>query len=69
MPAGCEIIEHSYLPGLRGLMERIVSDNVYQNVPVVRIIFAPALYWWMLCMYMAVIIYRRKYKMLILSCS
>lgn len=65
MPAGCEIIEHSYLPGLRGLMERIVSDNVYQNVPVVRIIFAPALYWWMLCMYMAVIIYRRKYKMLI----
>lgn len=65
MPAGCEIIERSYLPELRGLMERIVSDNVYQNVPVVRIIFAPALYWWMLCMYMAVIIYRRKYKMLI----
>lgn len=65
MPAGCEIIEHSYLPGLRGLMERIVSDNVYQNVPLVRIIFAPAFYWWMLCMYMAVVIYRRKYKMLI----
>ena len=28
MPAGCEIVEHSYLPGLRAFMERIVSDNV-----------------------------------------
>lgn len=65
MPAGCEIIEHSYLPGLRRLMERIVSDNAYQNIPVIRMIFAPAFYWWMLCMYMAVTVYRRKYKLLL----
>lgn len=42
MPAGCEIIPHSYLPGLREWMEKIVSDNEYQRVPVLRIIFAPA---------------------------
>ncbi|MDE6387340.1 MAG: hypothetical protein K2L82_05970 [Lachnospiraceae bacterium] len=65
MPAGCEIIERSYLPGLRAYMERIVSENSYQKLPVVRIIFAPAFYWWMLCMYMAVMIYRRAYKMLL----
>lgn len=65
MPAGCEIVEHSYLPGLRACMERIVSDNVYQKVPVLRIVFAPAFYWWMLCMYIAVSIYRRQYGLLL----
>ena len=65
MPAGCEITEHSYLPGLRAFMERIVSDNSYQKLPVIRLIFAPAFYWWMLCMYMAVVIYRRKYRLLL----
>lgn len=65
LPAGCEIVPYSYLPGLRTLMEKIVSDNVYQRIPVLRIIFAPAFYWWMLCMYMAVAIYRRKYVMIL----
>lgn len=65
LPAGCEIIPHSYLPGLRTLMEKIVSDNAYQKLPVLRISFAPAFYWWMLCMYMAAAIYRRKYIMLL----
>lgn len=65
MPAGCEIVEHSYLPGLRSIMERIVSDNIYQRIPVIRVIFAPAFYWWLLCMYIAIVIYRRKYIMLL----
>ena len=65
MPAGCEIVEHSYLPGLRAAMERIVSDNAYQKLPVIRMIFAPAFYWWLLCMYAAAAIYRRKYRMLL----
>lgn len=65
MPAGCEIVEHSYLPAVREGMERIVSDNVYQRLPVVRLIFAPAFYWWMLCMYIAAVIYRRRYELLI----
>ena len=65
MPAGCEIVEHSYLPALRAGMERIVSDNVYQKLPVIRLIFAPALYWWLLCMYIAKVIYRKRYELLI----
>ena len=65
MPAGCEIVEHSFLPGLRAAMERVVSDNSYQKVPVVRILFAPAFYWWLLCMYLAAAIYRREYRLLL----
>lgn len=65
MPAGCEIVEQSVLPGLRRGMERIVSDNVYQKWPVIRIIFAPAFYWWMLCMYMAAALYERRYLCLL----
>ncbi len=68
MPAGCEIVPRSYLPGLRGLMEKIVSDNEYQRIPVLRIVFAPAFYWWMLCMYIAVAVYRRKYVMVLPVC-
>lgn len=65
MPDGCEIIENSYLPDLRAAMERIVTDNIYQNIPVLRILFAPAFYWWMLCMYVATVIYWRKYQLLL----
>lgn len=65
MPAGCEIVEHSFLPGLRACMEQIVSENCYQKIPVVRLIFAPAFYWWMLCMYMAVALYTRRYRLLL----
>lgn len=62
MPAGCEIVQHSYLPRFRAFMEQIVSDNAYQKLPVIRIIFAPAFYWWLLCLYIAVAVYRRQYR-------
>ena len=65
MPAGCEIVEHSYLPGLRTAVERVVSDNAYQSIPIVRVIFTPAFYWWLLCMYMAAVIYSKKYRLLL----
>lgn len=65
MPAGFEIPQQSRLPKLRVWMERIVSDNRYQNIPVVRILFAPAFYWWLLCLYIAVILYRRDYPLLL----
>ncbi len=65
MPAGFEIPQQSLLPKLRARMERIVSDNSYQNIPGVRILFAPAFYWWLLCLYMAVTIYRKQYLLLL----
>lgn len=64
MPAGYEIIEHSYLPKLRLFMERLISDNEYQKIPVLSVIFAPAFYWWMLCLYIAFFLYRKEYGML-----
>lgn len=60
MPAGCEIVERSFLPGLRAFMERIVSDNVYQKLPFVRLLFAPALYWWLLWLYLVAALYQKR---------
>lgn len=60
MPAGCEIVEKSFLPGLRAVLERIVSDNAYQKVPFIRLLFAPALYWWLLWFYLTAALYRRE---------
>lgn len=62
MPAGCEIVEHSFLPGLRVFMEKIVSDNEYGKLPVVRLLFAPALYWWLLYLYLVAALYQKKYR-------
>ncbi len=64
MPAGYEIVEHSYLPKLRLFMERLISENEYQKIPVLPVIFAPAFYWWLLCLYIAFFLYRREYGML-----
>lgn len=65
MPAGCEIVEHSLLPGLRAFMEKIVSDNRYEKWPAVRLLFAPALYFWLLYFYLAAALYRKKYRALL----
>lgn len=65
MPAGCEIIEDSKLPGLRRAMEEIVSENRYQELPVVSVIFAPAFYWWLLVLYAADAVYRRRWERLV----
>lgn len=62
MPAGFEVEEHSLLPGLRAFMERIVSDNAYGRIPVVRLLFAPALYWWLLYLYLVTALYRKRYR-------
>lgn len=61
MPAGCEIVEHSLIPGLRALMEKIVSDNAYSRLPVVWLFFAPAFYWWLLYLYLVTALYRKRY--------
>lgn len=62
MPAGCEIVEHSLLPGLRAFMEKMISDNAYRKIPVVRILFAPALYWWLLYFYIVAALYKKRYR-------
>ena len=65
MPAGCEIVPDSKLPGLRNFMEEIVSENRYQAIPLLSVIFAPAFYWWWLAFYVTSAIYRKRYEKLI----
>ena len=67
MPAGCEIVPHSYLPGVRALMEQIVSENKYQKIPVLSVIFAPAFYWWLLALYVTKASYQRRYDRMIIA--
>ena len=43
-------------------LERIVSDNAYGKIPVVRLLFTPALYWWLLFLYMVTAFYRKRYR-------
>ncbi len=62
MPAGCEIVRHSYLPGLRSFMEEIVSENAYQKIPVLSVIFAPAFYFWLLALYVTAKLYQKEYE-------
>ena len=62
MPAGFEIVEESKLPGLRDFMEEIVSENRYQDIPVLSVIFAPAFYWWLLVLYLASAVYQRNWR-------
>lgn len=62
MPAGFEVEEHSLLPELRGFMERIVSDNAYRKIPLIRLLFAPALYGWLLYLYIVTAFYRKRYR-------
>lgn len=62
MPAGFEIVEDSRLPGLRNFMEEIVSENRYQDIPVLSMIFAPAFYWWLLVLYLASAVYQRNWR-------
>lgn len=62
MPAGFEIVEHSLIPKLRAFMEKIVSDNAYSEIPVIRLLFAPALYWWLLYLYIVAALYRKNYR-------
>ena len=62
MPAGFEVEEHSLLPELRAFMEKIVSDNAYSKIPLLRLLFAPALYGWLLYLYIVTAFYRKRYR-------
>ncbi len=60
MPEGFEVIRRDYLPGIHDMMESIVSDNSFEKIPVVRFIFAPALYVWILAAYACTCMVRRE---------
>lgn len=45
---GYGIVHKSRLPGLEAFLERAFSANEYQKIPVVSLLFSPALYFWIL---------------------
>lgn len=51
MPEGFEVYNETKIPWLRDFFERIVSDNAFENIPVLRLLFAPALYFWIFVLY------------------
>lgn len=65
MPPGFEVEQDSALPGLRAFLERIVSDNAYQRLPLVPLLFSPALFWWLLWLYLVAALYWGKRRELI----
>lgn len=59
MPDGFRLKYESKIPWLKSALESLVSDNSFEKVPVVRLIFAPALYVWAMFLYMYVQIEKR----------
>ena len=60
LPPGFEVDPSNYLPWLRDLYETIVSDNAFEEIPFVNILFAPATYIWILVAYAYVSRVRRN---------
>ena len=60
MPAGFQVEPAPVLPGLRDALERLVTDNAFQGIPVVRLIFSPALYVWINSAYIYGALVRRR---------
>lgn len=54
MPEGFEVKEASVIPPLRSFLEKIVSDNAFEKVPLIRLLFAPAFYFWLTVVYVYV---------------
>ena len=59
MPYGFEVTHRSFLPGLTEALEKAFSDNAFETVPVLRRIFSPALYVWILAAFLYVCLVRR----------
>lgn len=52
-------------PGLERLYEKIATENVHQEVPVISLLFAPAAYCWVLFFAIFQALYQRRYRELL----
>ena len=64
---GFGIIPDSKLPWLERLYEEAFSANKYQNIPLVSVLFAPALYFWIFLFCFVGFFYNKSYNYLFLS--
>ncbi len=60
MPYGFEVVPRSFIPGLKALYEKIISDNAFEKIPIVRLIFSPAMYVWIFGAYIYVSLLKRN---------
>ena len=58
---------HSLFPALEWVLEKIDTDNVFYNWPVVNLLFMPAFYSWCLLTILAGAIYRKRYSVFMLA--
>ena len=57
----------SQLPWLQYYMEGIVSNEEYLNYPIIPILFRPAFYMWIAITFIAILIYKKRYHLLMVS--
>ncbi len=52
-------------PALENLYEKIATENVHQNIPVVSLLFAPATYCWIMLFAILLCLYRKRFEELL----
>ncbi|MDY5348738.1 MAG: DUF6020 family protein [Candidatus Ventricola sp.] len=53
-----------HLPGVRSFLQRICSSNRYQRVPLISLLFCPAIFFWALIFVCAALVARRQARLL-----
>lgn len=54
------VVHRSLLPSVETLYEKVATDNIHQNWPIIRWLFAPAFYVWMIVLGTILMILNRK---------
>lgn len=63
MPEGFEVIRHSLIPSVTSFTEQLVNGNSFEKIPVIRLLFSPAFYAWIVfgCLYVGMVRGKRSY--------
>lgn len=57
----------SYFPALKRGMEKLVTNNAYWKIPVLRLLFSPALYFWLHMFYFMYALWTKQYRLLTIA--
>jgi len=65
---GWQISHHSYFPALESLYEHLFSANEYQKLPILSLLFSPALYVWITILLTVRTILKQQWAILAVCC-
>ena len=65
MPKGYEVEHNSGFPELEHILEKLFSDNKYQDIPVLSLLFSPAFYGWAMVLYIIIGLYLKSYRIVV----